>query len=136
MTEDGGAAASWIPPGEPELSDEDEARIEPLLRELVGSHADDVLALLERFDANHPRDPPHYFLSLLGTHPDHRGRGQGMGLLAATLALIDEQGVAAYLESSNRANDHRYERYGFVQVGEFAAPSGGPTVACMWRDPR
>jgi GNAT superfamily N-acetyltransferase len=136
MTEDGGAAASWIPPGEPELSDEDEARIEPLLRELVGSHADDVLALLERFDANHPRDPPHYFLSLLGTHPDHRGRGQGMGLLAATLALIDEQGVAAYLESSNRANDHRYERYGFVQVGEFAAPSGGPTVACMWRNPR
>jgi hypothetical protein len=23
-----------------------------------------------------------------------------------------------------------------LQVGEFAAPAGGPTVACMWRDPR
>ena len=73
---------------------------------------------------------------LLGTHPDRRGRGKGMGLLAANLAQIDEQGSAAYLESSNRANDHRYERLGFVQVGEFAAPSGGPTVACMWRDPQ
>jgi hypothetical protein len=40
MTEDGGAAALWIPPGEPELTHEDEARVEPLLRELIGSHAD------------------------------------------------------------------------------------------------
>src|SRR5690349_13367770 len=73
MTDDDAAAAVWIPPGEPELSDEDEARVEPLLRELVGSHADDVLTLLDSFDTNHPRPEPHYFLSLLGTHPDHRG---------------------------------------------------------------
>jgi len=136
MTEDGGAASLWIPPGRPELSDEDEARFEPLLREMIGSHADDVLPLVERFGSNHPRDEPHYYLSLLGTHPDHRGRGKGMVLLAANLARIDEEGMPAYLESSNRANDHRYERLGFVQVGEFAAPGGEPTVACMWRDPR
>jgi GNAT superfamily N-acetyltransferase len=135
VTDDGGAAAQWIPPGEPELSEEDEARVEPQLRELVGSHADEVLTLLETFESNHPRQTPHYYLSLLGTHPGHRGKGKGMGLLAATLAQIDEQGIPSYLESSNRANDHRYERLGFVQVGEFAAPGGGPSVACMWRDP-
>jgi len=135
-TEDGGAASLWIPPGKPELSDEDEAKLEPLIRRLLGSHADDVLTLIHRFDSNHPRQDPHYYLSLLGTHPDHRGQGKGMALLAANLAQIDEQGMAASLESSNRANDHRYERLGFVQVGEFAAPGGGPTVACMWRDPR
>jgi GNAT superfamily N-acetyltransferase len=136
MTDDGGAAALWIPPGEPELSDEDEARVEPLVRELVGSHADDVMTLLGRFESNHPRHAPHYYLSLLGTHPDHRGQGKGMGLLAANLAQIDDIGMPVYLESSNRANDHRYERLGFVQAGEFAAPAGGPTLACMWRDPR
>lgn len=59
-----------------------------------------------------------------------------MGLLAANLAFIDELGLPAYLESSNRSNDHRYQRLGFVQVDEFAAPSRGPTVACMWRDAR
>jgi GNAT superfamily N-acetyltransferase len=134
-TEDAGAAALWIPPGEPELSEADEASLEPLLRELIGAHADDVLVLLDRFDANHPRHTPHYYLSLLGTHPDHRGQGKGMGLLAANLAQIDRMGLPAYLESSNRANDHRYERLGFVQVGEFTAPAGGPTLACMWRDP-
>ena len=136
MTEDGGAASLWIPPDKPELSEEDEARLEPLLRALVGSHGDDVLVLLDRFEAAHPRDTPHYYLSLLGTHPDHRGQGKGMGLLAANLAQIDEQGFPAYLESSNRANDHRYARLGFVHVGEFQAPRGGPTVACMWRDGR
>jgi GNAT superfamily N-acetyltransferase len=133
-TDDGGAAALWIPPGRPELSDADEARVEPLLRELVGAHADDVLALLESFDSNHPRHRPHYYLSLLGTHPDHRGQGKGMGLLAANLGQFDEQGIPTYLESSNPANNYRYERLGYVQVGEFAAPGDGPTVACMWRD--
>jgi GNAT superfamily N-acetyltransferase len=135
VTADGGAAALWIPPGEPELSDEDEARMEPLLHELLGSRAEDVLTLMARFDAVHPRNTPHYYLSLLGTHPGHRGHGKGMGLLAANLAELDTQGMPAYLESSNRANDHRYERLGFVQVVEFSAPGGGPTLAGMWRDP-
>jgi GNAT superfamily N-acetyltransferase len=136
MTSDGGAAALWIPPGERELTEEDETRVEPLLRELVGPHADDVLTLLERFDSNHPQEPPHYYLSLLGTHPDHRGHGKGMALLAASLADMDRRGTPSYLESSNRANDFRYERLGYLQVGEFSAPAGGPTVACMWRDAR
>jgi GNAT superfamily N-acetyltransferase len=134
MTEDGGAAALWIPPGEPELSGEDEELVEPLMRRNIGEHADDVLVLLERFATNHPADVPHFYLSLLGTHPDHRGQGKGMGLLAANLAEIDALGMPAYLESSNRANDHRYKRLGFAQVGEFAAPGGEPTVGCMWRD--
>jgi hypothetical protein len=53
------------------------------------------------------------------------------GLLAANLAQIDKRGMPAYLESSNRANHHRYQRLGFVEVGEFEAPGGGPTAACM-----
>jgi GNAT superfamily N-acetyltransferase len=135
ITDGGGAAALWIPPGEPDLSEEDEARVEPMLRDAVGSHAEHVLTLIETFEANRPRDRPHWYLSLLGTHPDHRGQGKGMGLLADNLARFDEHGMPTYLESSNRANDQRYQRLGFVQVGEFAAPGGEPTVGCMWRDP-
>jgi GNAT superfamily N-acetyltransferase len=134
-TDDGAAAALWVPPGEPELGADDEARVEPLLRELLGPHADAVLELIERFEANHPHDPPHYYLSLLATHPHHRGHGRGMGLLAENLAMIDELDMPAYLESSNRANDRRYARLGFTEIAEFAAPGGQPTVASMWRDP-
>ncbi len=38
-----------------------------------------------------PRSEPRYYLTLLGTHPDHRGRGIGMGLLARNLELIDSE---------------------------------------------
>ena len=79
ITKDGSAASLWIPAGKPELSDEDEEKVEPILREMLGSHANDVMSLLENFDSNHPADKPHYYLSLLGTHPDHRGKGEGMG---------------------------------------------------------
>jgi ribosomal protein S18 acetylase RimI-like enzyme len=134
MTGDGGAAAVWIPPGRPELPPEEEAKVEPLLRDLIGSRADDVLAFLDVFEAHHPHGPPHYYLSLLGTHPEHRGQGKGMRLLEACLSRFDVENVPAYLESSNSANDRRYERLGFARIGDFAVPGGG-AVSCMWRDP-
>jgi GNAT superfamily N-acetyltransferase len=108
LTEGCEAAAVWIPPGGAEIPAEDEERVEPLVRDLVGSRAGEVLELLERFDAAHPKHEPHYFLSLLGTHPAHVGRGLGMALLAESLRRIDEEGMPAYLESSNPANNHRY----------------------------
>ena len=108
-----------------------------MLIELVGAEQTEVLLeTFDRFEAAHPRDQPHYYLSLLGTHPEHRGRGLGMGLLAHTLALIDAERMPAYLESTNPANNERYERHGFVQVGEFSLPGDGPPVATMWRQPR
>ena len=78
----------------------------------------------------------HFYLSLLGTHPDHRGRGLGMGLLAENLALIDAAGAPAYLESSNPVNLGRYQSVGFERLGEFALPEDGPSVTTMWRQRR
>jgi GNAT superfamily N-acetyltransferase len=100
------------------------------------ARADGVLALMDRFEANHPREQPHFYLSLLGTHPGHRGIGKGMRLLATNLATIDELNLPAYLESSNPVNDRRYEQLGFVGIGEFTAPGDGPRVGRMWRESR
>jgi ribosomal protein S18 acetylase RimI-like enzyme len=136
LTEGCEAAAVWIPPGGTEIPAEDEERVEPLVQDLVGPRAGDVVELLERFDAAHPRHEPHYYLSLLGTHPAHAGRGLGMALLAESLRRIDEEGMPAYLESSNPANNHRYERHGFAKIGDFYPPSSEIPVTTMWRDPR
>ena len=105
------------------------------MREVIGDWADKVLEFTAALRAA-PAGEPHYYLSLLATHPDHRGRGEGMGLLDHNLGLIDAEGGAAYLESTNPGNDRLYEQRGFVRVGEFSAPGGGPVVACMWRRPR
>jgi GNAT superfamily N-acetyltransferase len=133
LTERCEAAAVWIPPGGTEIPAEDEKRVEPLVQDLVGPRAGEVLELLERFDAAHPRHEPHYYLSLLGTHPAHAGRGLGMGLLAESLRRTDAEGMPAYLESSNPANNHRYERHGFAKIGEFYPPGSEIPVTTMWR---
>ena len=59
-----------------------------------------------------------------------------MALLAHDLGLIDDDGLPAYLESSNPANNHRYADVGFEGVGEFAYPGEGPMVTTMWRSAR
>jgi len=130
------AASVWVPPGGSELTEQEETSVEPLLDDLLGARSREVVELLERFDASHPTGEPHYYLSLLGTHPDNRGQGLGMALLAENLAKIDEEGMPAYLESSNPDNDKRYERLGFMRVGEFSTPGGSRTVASMWREAR
>jgi GNAT superfamily N-acetyltransferase len=136
LADDGAAVAVWIPPAGVELTDEEDAAVEPLLRSLIGSWADSVLEGLHRFDASHPADEPHYYLSLLGTRNDRRGAGIGMALLSQCLAVIDTEHAAAYLESSNPLNNRRYEAAGFVDQGTFAMPGGGPVVTRMWRPAR
>jgi ribosomal protein S18 acetylase RimI-like enzyme len=130
----GGVTTSvWIPPGETEMSTEQLDRLEPMLRQLLGAGASRVLATLDAFDAAHPHDEPHFYLSLLGTDPAYFGHGYGLGLLAENLRIVDAQGMPAYLESSNPANVALYERYGFRPLGAFDLPGGGPTVPTMWR---
>jgi GNAT superfamily N-acetyltransferase len=130
------AASLWIPPGGVELTEEEEEMVEPLLRDLIAARAPDVLEVLDRFDASHPGDEPHHYLSLLGTHPDHRGKGLGMQLLAESLERIDAEHMPSYLESSNPRNDTRYEGVGFRRIGEFSTPDGSRVVGTMWRDAR
>ncbi len=128
------AVSVWIPPGGTEFSHEQEARLPALLAELVSSRAAEVAELMRRFDAAHPRAEPHFYLSLLGVGAGQHGRGLGMALLKENLARVDARRMPAYLESSNPANNHRYESVGFVRVASFQAPGGGPTVTGMWRE--
>jgi predicted GNAT family acetyltransferase len=60
----------------------------------------------------------------------------GMALLAENLGRIDREHMPAYLESSNPANNHRYERFGFAKTGAFYPPTGETPVTTMWRDAR
>jgi GNAT superfamily N-acetyltransferase len=129
------AAAVWVPPGESELTSEQEREVVELIHQLVGERqAAVILDAFERLEAEHPHDP-HFYLSLLGTHADHRGRGLGMGLLAASLELVDREGMPAYLESTNNDNDRRYARLGFEPAGMIELPNGH-RITTMWREPR
>jgi GNAT superfamily N-acetyltransferase len=126
------AASVWVPPGGTDLSAEQESAFEGFIHELLGADAPRALHAFEAFEAAHPHDQPHYYLSLLATDPARRGNGYGLGLLADNLATIDAEGLPAYLEASNPANVPLYQRYGFEPSGTFRL-DGGPTVTTMWR---
>jgi ribosomal protein S18 acetylase RimI-like enzyme len=128
------ATSVWIPPHGTDLSDEQEAAVESAIVEMLGADASRVLRAVEMFDRAHPRDVPHFYLSLLGTSVEQRGRGYGLGLLADNLRLIDEARMPCYLEASNPANVALYERHGFAVLDSFVLPAGGPEVFTMWRD--
>lgn len=136
LTEGNTATSVWIPPDGTEFSDEQEAALEPMIEEMLGDDSARVMRMFELFDRAHPRDVPHFFLSLLGTSTEHRGRGHGLGLLAHNLREIDEAGMPAYLEASAPVNVPLYERQGFVVLDSFQLPAGGPEVFTMWREAR
>lgn len=130
---DQGAAAAWFEPGTRELSADDEARLPELMTELVGARqAAIIFGLWERFDAARPADP-HMYLSLLGTHDDARGHGHGMRLLRDSVAAYADDGHACYLESTNRANNARYESVGFTALGAIEVGAGVADITTMWR---
>ncbi len=134
MAMDGGAISIWLPPGAAELSDEQLAALEGLIsRELDPSALHALEQLYERFEASRGGRPAHYYLSLLAAHPDYRGQGRGQILLAEDLARWDAEGVPAYLESTNAANNHRYARAGFGVDGGFAAVRDDTWITAMWR---
>jgi GNAT superfamily N-acetyltransferase len=135
LTAGGEAAAIWIPPGSASMTPEQEERLAELAAEHLGQAAGSYLELMEVIHRAHPRDEPHYFLTLLGTHPDHRGHGLGMRLLARSLESVDAKHRPAYLESSNPANDRKYAALGFDPLGEIACP-GGQIITTMWRQAR
>ena len=131
------AVALWIAPGEAEMADDAVTSLETLVHSALDpAGLAPMLELWDRFDTNHPSDPPHAYLNLLATHPAHRGLGIAQGLLAESLARFDAAGLPTYLESTNPANDHRYRRAGYERIGEFATPHTGSPVARMWRDAR
>lgn len=130
-TEDFAAAALWLPPGE----SADSEAIEQLIGETVSPERQAVAAAVgEQMDGFHP-DEPHWYLSMIGADPARQGRGLGSALLAHVLALIDEQGLPAYLESSNPKNTPLYERFGFEVIGQIQ-PADFPGLTPMLRPAR
>jgi GNAT superfamily N-acetyltransferase len=135
VTENVESVAVWMPPGGVELTPEEEHGFEGFITEVVGADAArDIINIFVALEEARPSEP-HFYLSLLATHDDYRGKGLGMALLRESLARIDAQGAASYLESSNPANIARYESVGFVPNGKIAI-GGGRDVTTMWRSAR
>jgi GNAT superfamily N-acetyltransferase len=81
----------------------------------------------------HPLAEPHWYLAFIGVDPVWQGCGVGAALLRSRLRRCDEEGLPAYLESSNLQNDLLYQHFGFHVAGTLDLPAGAPVVNAMWR---
>ncbi|CAN5889057.1 GNAT family N-acetyltransferase [soil metagenome] len=129
------AAALWDAPGHWK-----QTRLEGLLmmpgfirafgsRTAVGQEVADLMK------KHHPEEP-HWYLSVIGSDPAHRGRGFAWALMRSQLERVDAEHAPAYLESTKVENIPYYQRFGFDVTGEIGLPGGGPTMWAMWRVPR
>lgn len=126
-----GAAALWLPPG---VHGDGEA-IGALVGETVAPEKLATLAEVgEQMDRCHP-EAPHWYLPLIGVDPSRQGQGLGSALLKAGLARCDQDGLPAYLESSNPKNVPLYERHGFEVIG-LIQPGDYPPLVPMLRPAR
>ncbi|WP_293905436.1 GNAT family N-acetyltransferase [Phenylobacterium sp.] len=131
LADDGAAAALWLPPG---VSSDRDAML-AVIGELAREEKLPVLGEVgETMAAYHP-DAPHWYLAMIGVDPARQGRGYGSAILKQSLRRCDEDGVMAYLESSNPKNVPLYERYGFEVMG-FVQPGDFPGIYPMVRQPR
>ena len=70
----------------------------------------------------------HWYLAVLGVHPEHQGQGWGTQLVRHGLVRAQSQNLRCYLETTNRRNIAFYERHGFRLVGERTVVPGGPGI--------
>lgn len=135
-TDDRAGAALWAPPATWRGSVSDALRVAgPMLRLTGVGGARRGVGVLRASERAHPRGDDHWYLAILGTHPDHQGRGVGSALLRPVLERCDLDGSGAYLESSKPENVPFYERHGF-RVTDVIRPGGSPPLTLMWRDPQ
>ena len=131
LADDGAAAALWLPPG---VTSDRDAML-AVIGELAREEKLPVLGEVgETMAAYHP-EAPHWYLAMIGVDPARQGRGYGSAILKESLRRCDEDGVMAYLESSNPKNVPLYERYGFEVMG-FVQPGDFPGIYPMVRPAR
>lgn len=126
------AAAIWFPPdgwkaGFTTLL----ARLRALARTTGWRNLSSRLAGLTRLAGHHPAEP-HWYLEVIGVHPDAQREGTGTTLLEAGLARARADGVGAYLITSSEKAIPFYTRHGFA-IRDTIQVAGAPACWSLWR---
>lgn len=131
---DGDGVALWCPP---EVSFYNEAvgtEFYEIALAANGPRVELVLGGLSEMSEHHPEEP-HFYLPNIGVAPSSQGKGNGAVLLDRVLNTCDDEGLIAFLESSNPRNVSLYERAGFEVTAEIHLPEG-PVMRPMVRQPQ
>jgi ribosomal protein S18 acetylase RimI-like enzyme len=131
MRDDASGAALWFPP---RTAPDADAVASVVLSAIAAEKRTSAVDFMEQMGRFHPHEP-HWYLAILGIDAARQGQGLGGGLMQGALERCDDEGLVAYLESSNPANVSFYRRYGFEVIGEIQA-GDSPVMLPMLRPAR
>lgn len=133
-TDDAVCSAIWAPPGRWAYTDDQLALLGEPFVDAAGDRAIRALGVLEEISSAHLEEP-HWYLGLLGTHPDWQRRGCASVVLAPILARCDAEQLPAYLETQKESNVPFYRRHGFEVTRTLQLTNGAPKLWLMRREP-
>jgi GNAT superfamily N-acetyltransferase len=147
-----GAIALWYPPGVSKLSISGAARAVfawlgnspamarafPHMARVLSSDLPGALELAKRRGPAIARASRGitWQLELLGTLPEHRRKGLARSLLERQLQRCDQDGAAAWRETTDPVNPPIYERFGFETIAHIDGPRWLPGYWVMRREPQ
>ncbi|MCB9614917.1 MAG: GNAT family N-acetyltransferase [Sandaracinus sp.] len=127
VTDDLQATALWMPPGGWQLPLRTQlGMLWPLTRVVGASRLFEIARVSAAIEEGRP--DAHWYLALVGTSPEARGRGLGAAVVNAGLDLARSDDVPALLETSNQKNVGWYERFGFEVRRRLDPPPDAPPV--------
>lgn len=147
-TDDGVAVAIFSPPGRPTVEPPLESAIESAIELETSAEPAETSPrpapspeLLARYEAigavlhEHTPGEPHWYLNVLGTHPDWQRQGLGAAVIGPIGEVCRRDGVPMYLETQTIENVAYYSHLGFRVRSEFDVPLDGPHMWAMIRNP-
>jgi ribosomal protein S18 acetylase RimI-like enzyme len=125
--DDAPAVALWLAPG---VQSDGEAIVASLTDSVAPEKHAEMFSVLDQMDRAHPTFA-HWYLPWLAVEPGAQGRGCGGRLLEQSLAVVDESGLPAYLETPNPRTISFYTRHGFEVTAEAQAGSCPPMTLML-----
>jgi GNAT superfamily N-acetyltransferase len=126
------ATALWIPGTGPSAPPED---YPGQLAAITGPDLLNFQTFDAALDRHHPAGVFHHHLAILAVLPGIQGQGIGTALLHAHHAVLEEQGIPAYLEASGERTRRLYLDHGYTDRGSPIEFAGGVRMYPMWREP-
>jgi len=138
--DDEGAVALWTAPKESSSTENEALRDDQAMpfTTAFAAQLGDRIAVTGKLSAAmavHRPSQTHWYLGILGTHPDRQNQGLGSMVLAKMLSKADAIGLPTFLESSNPRNYDFYRRHGYTDADELTVEDSPPLLG-FWRPAR
>jgi len=104
------------------------------IEKVTGKYADRFREVADKSHENEPKDMAFYQLVAVVTEKSKRSGGTGTALLKYHLDILDEKGIATYLEASTPYyGKGLYGKFGYAQYGELMHFSDTAVLYPLWR---